>query len=114
MSIYTMKDWNKDGELTPQLFQEVEHEIYSDMYCVLPPYTLEEVTKEILESQSGIKFIQTFCVGEEYDQDDDGNYLYKSFGKQQMENVFTQVYVVQNTRNFHNKNTIKNKITIKR
>lgn len=81
MSIYTMKDWNKDGELTPQLFQEVEHEIYSDMYCVLPPYTLEEVTKEILESQLGIKFIQTFCVGEEYDQDDDGNYLYKSFGK---------------------------------
>lgn len=31
MSIYTMKNWNKDGELTPQLFQEVEHEIYSDM-----------------------------------------------------------------------------------
>ncbi|MCD5424415.1 hypothetical protein [Limosilactobacillus fermentum] len=81
MKVYTVKDWNKDGELTPQLFQEVEHEIYSDMYCVLPPYPLEEVTQEILEHQLGLKFIQTFCVGEEYSQDDDGYYLYKSFGK---------------------------------
>ena len=45
--IYTMADWKKDGELNPQLFQEVEEEVYSDMYCVLPPLPLEEVTKEI-------------------------------------------------------------------
>ena len=31
-----------------------------------------------------------------------------------MENVFTWVYVVQNTRNYPNKNTIRNKFTIKR
>lgn len=82
-NVYTIKDWDNEptGELKPKLFQEVDHEVYSQMYEVLPPYPLEKVTRKILENQLGIKFIQTFCVGEAYDQDDDENYLYKSFGK---------------------------------
>ena len=88
MSVYTVNDWKKDGELSPRLFQEVDREVYSDMYCVLPPYQLEEATQKILERQLGVKFIQAFCVGEEYSQDDDGNYLYKSFGKTADEKCF--------------------------
>lgn len=87
--IYTMADWKKDGELNPQLFQEVEEEVYSDMYCVLPPLPLEEVTEKILENQLGVKFIQSFCTGEPYTTDDDDpeRYLYKSFAKTE-ENKF--------------------------
>ena len=70
-NVYTIEDWKKDGELNPKLFQEVDHEIYSEMYEVLPPYPLEKATKKILENQLGIKFIQTFCVGEAYTTDDD-------------------------------------------
>ena len=82
-NVYTIEDWNNEanGELKPKLFQEVDHEIYTQMYEVLPPYSLEKVTQKILESQLGIKFIQTFCMGEAYTTDDDENYLYKSFGK---------------------------------
>ena len=82
-NVYTMKDWNNEatGELKPKLFQEVDHEIYSEMYYVLPPLPLEKATKKILENQLGIKFIQTFCMGEAYTTDDDDNYLYESFGK---------------------------------
>lgn len=81
--IYTMQDWKRDVELSPQLFQKVEHDIYSDMYCVLPPLPLEQVTEKILEKQLGVKFIQSFCVGEAYTTDDDDpeSYLYKSFAK---------------------------------
>lgn len=87
--IYTMADWKKDGELNPQLFQEVEEEVYSDMYCVLPPLPLEEVTEKSLENQLGVKFIQSFCTGEAYTTDDDDpeRYLYKSFAKTE-ENKF--------------------------
>lgn len=82
-NVYTMKDWNNEatGELNPKLFQEVDHEIYSEMYEVLPPLPLEKATKKILENQLGIKFVQTFCMGEAYTTDDDDNYLYESFGK---------------------------------
>lgn len=82
-NVYTIEDWDNEanGELNPQLFQEVDHEVYSQMYEVLPPYPLEKVTRKILENQLGIKFIQTFCLGEAYDKDDEENYLYKSFGK---------------------------------
>lgn len=84
-NVYTVKDWNNEanGELNPKLFQEVEHEIYSEMYCVLPPLPLEKATKKILENQLGIKFIQSFCTGEAYTTDDDDpeRYLYKSFAK---------------------------------
>ena len=84
-NVYTMEDWDNEanGELNPKLFQEFDHEIYSEMYCVLPPLPLEKATKKILENQLGIKFIQTFCVGEAYTTDDDDpeRYLYESFGK---------------------------------
>lgn len=80
-NVYTMEDWKKDGELNPKLFQEVDNEIYSEMFEVLPPYPLEKATKKILENQLGIKFIQTFCMGEAYTTDDEDNYLYESFGK---------------------------------
>ena len=80
-NVYTMEDWKKDGELNPKLFQEVEEEVYSDMFEVLPPLPLEKVTQKILENQLGIKFIQTFCLGEAYTTDDEDNYLYESFGK---------------------------------
>lgn len=82
-NVYTIEDWNNEanGELNPKLFQEVDNEVYSEMFEVLPPYPLEKATKKILENQLGIKFIQTFCMGEAYTTDDDENYLYKSFGK---------------------------------
>ena len=80
-NVYTTKDWDHDGELNPQLFQEVEHPIYTEMFNILPPYKLESVTQRILENQLGIKFVDTFCMGEAYDRDDDGNELYMAFGK---------------------------------
>lgn len=84
-NVYTIEDWDNEatGELKPKLFQEVDHEIYSQMYEVMPPYPLEKVTQKILENQLGIKFIQTFCMGEAYTTDDDDpeSYLYESFGK---------------------------------
>ena len=84
-NVYSIEDWDNEanGELNPKLFQEVDHEIYSQMYEVLPPYPLEKVTQKILENQLGIKFVQTFCMGEAYTTDDDDpeSYLYKSFGK---------------------------------
>ena len=66
-NVYTTKDWDRDGELNPQLFQEVEHSIYTEMFNILPPYTLDHVTQQILENQLGIKFVDTFCMGEAYD-----------------------------------------------
>ena len=80
-TVYTIKDWNRDGELKPQLFQEVEQSIYTEMFNTLPPYTLEYVTQQILENQLNIKFVDTFCMGEAYTMDDDDNELYMTFGK---------------------------------
>ena len=51
------------------------------MFNTLPPYKLESVTQRILENQLGIKFVDTFCMGEAYDMDDDDNELYMAFGK---------------------------------
>ena len=80
-NVYTTKDWDRDGELNPQLFQEVEHSIYTEMFNTLPPYKLESATQQILENQLGIKFVDTFCMGEAYDMDDEDNELYMAFGK---------------------------------
>ena len=82
-NVYTIEDWNNEatGELNPKLFQEVDHEIYSQMYEVLPPYPLKEEVEKKLENQLGIKLVQTFCMGEAYTTDDEDNYLYKSFAK---------------------------------
>lgn len=80
-NVYTTKDWERDGELNPQLFQEVEYSIYTEMFNTLPPYTLDHVTQRILENQLDIKFVDTFCMGEAYDMDDEDNELYMAFGK---------------------------------
>ena len=80
-NVYTTNDWDRDGDLNPQLFQEVEHSIYIEMFNTLPPYTLDHVTQQILENQLGVKFVDTFCMGEAYDTDDEDNELYMSFGK---------------------------------
>lgn len=37
MKKYTMKDWQADGSLKAMKFQEVDEEIYNDMYCCMPP-----------------------------------------------------------------------------
>ena len=82
-NVYTTKDWIRDGELNPQLFQEVEHSIYTGMFNALPPYKLESATQQILENQLGVKFTDTFCIGEAYgmDDEDEDNELYMAFGK---------------------------------
>lgn len=80
-NVYTTTDWDNDGELNPQLFQEVEHSIYIEMFNTLPPYQLDHVTQQILEKQLGVKFVDTFCMGEAYDMDDEDNELYMAFGK---------------------------------
>lgn len=61
--VYTMEDWDKDGDLSSKPYQEVEHAVYSDMYSVLPPLPLEKTTETILQIRLGVKFIQSFCVG---------------------------------------------------
>ena len=82
-NVYTVKDWNNEatGELKPKLFQEVDHEIYSQMYEVLPPYPLKKEVEKKLETKLNTSFIQSFCMGEAYTTDNEDNYLYKSFAK---------------------------------
>ena len=80
-NVYTTKDWDRDGDLNPQLFQEVEQSIYTEMFNALPPYRLEYTTQQILEDQINTKLVGTFCAGEAETVDDDGNNLYMAFGK---------------------------------
>lgn len=81
MEVYTMEDWKKDQTLNPQPGQQVAPNVYSDMYCVLPPLSLDAAAKTEWMRRLGIKFFQTFCAGEEYKQDDNGKGLYHTFGK---------------------------------
>lgn len=82
-NVYTVKDWDNEatGELNPKQFQQVDNEIYSQMYEVLPPLPLKKEVEKKLENKLNTSFVQSFCMGEAYTTDNQDNYLYESFAK---------------------------------
>lgn len=59
MGIYTREQWEKDRSFSAAVGQEVEEEIYWEMYNVMPPLRLPK--------ESG--FVAGFRVGEPYTHD---------------------------------------------
>ncbi len=82
MKKYTREDWSIDGNFSAEIGQEIEEEIYWQMYDCLPPFSLTGGTP--LNRKLGI--VAGFRVGEPYIHDEYCNgkeygAFYSAFGK---------------------------------
>ncbi len=73
MSIYTREDWTRDRNFSAKPGQEIEEDIYEDMFDALPPYGLPR--RPETAGYTG------FCMGEPANTDKDGHLTYLAFGK---------------------------------
>lgn len=74
MEIYTREDWHRDRSFGAVAGQEVEEEIYEEMFDLLPPLSLP-VRRETVGYDEG------FCVSEPHSTDEKGRETYSAFAK---------------------------------
>lgn len=75
MEKYTKEDWHRDRNFNAQPGQEVDEEIYDEMFDVMPPARMP-----MREETAGYV---GFCVGEPASTDEDGNLTFSTFGKRE-------------------------------
>lgn len=79
-TIYTMKQWVKDGIFNAQPGQEISEEVYNLMLNCLPPKTLPSETARIALEVYNIPVHAGFLMGEPDSCNEDGKQLYLAFG----------------------------------
>jgi len=80
MKKYTMKDWEKDNIFNANPGQEVDYEIYEEMYNVLPPMHLATSNRDKAKENYGLNIVSGFLVSEPYGYNEHGS-TYSAFGK---------------------------------
>lgn len=79
MEVYTMDQWKADRDFRAQPGQEIEAEVYEEMYNCIPPKGLPAATARDAWSKYNIPVHAGFLMGEPHSSDKDG-FLYHAFG----------------------------------
>lgn len=83
MGIYTREQWAADAGFKARPGQEIEPEIYDDMFNVVPPKDIPRKELHRLTEAAGLGSMEgAFLMGEANTGDAEGHTLYLAFGRQ--------------------------------
>lgn len=81
MNIYTTDDWANDRTFSAEPGQEIDAEIYEEMFNCVPPYRLPRVAVTETYKKYSVYMNAGFLMGEPATCDRNGASLYMAFGR---------------------------------
>ena len=80
MSIYTMKDWTRDGTFKAEPGQEIDAQLYETMQNAVPPRAIPKETAARAWELYRVPVHAGFLMGQQETTDEDGTPLFLAFG----------------------------------